>query len=75
MINAITHSNVFVLDQDEALEFYVGKLGLELNTDLDLGIMRWLTVSVRVRRDARSCSRSRARRRTTMRRPNRSASY
>ena len=46
MFNAITHSNVFVLDQDEALEFYVGKLGLELNTDLDLGIMRWLTVSV-----------------------------
>jgi catechol 2,3-dioxygenase-like lactoylglutathione lyase family enzyme len=46
MINAVTHSNVFVLDQDEALEFYVGKLGLELNTDLDLGGMRWLTVSV-----------------------------
>ena len=46
MLNAITHSSVFVLDQDEALEFYVGKLGLELNTDLDLGVMRWLTVSV-----------------------------
>ena len=40
----ITHSSIFVLDQDEALEFYVGKLGLEVNTDADLGFMRWLTV-------------------------------
>ena len=46
MINAITHSQVFVLDQDEALDFYVGKLALELNTDADLGFMRWLTVNV-----------------------------
>ena len=40
----ITHSGIFVLDQDEALDFYVGKLGLEVNTDVDLGFMRWLTV-------------------------------
>jgi uncharacterized glyoxalase superfamily protein PhnB len=46
MFNAITHSHVFVLDQDEALEFYVGKLGLEVNTDFDMGFMRWLTVNV-----------------------------
>jgi catechol 2,3-dioxygenase-like lactoylglutathione lyase family enzyme len=46
MINAITHTQVYVLDQDEALEFYVGKLGLELHTDADLGFMRWLTVNV-----------------------------
>src|SRR3981189_3033282 len=43
MLN-ITHSHVFVLDQDEALEFYVGKLGLEVKMDADLGMMRWLTV-------------------------------
>src|SRR3954469_15479335 len=43
---SITHSSIFVLDQDEALEFYVGKLGLELNTDIDMGFMRWLTVNV-----------------------------
>jgi catechol 2,3-dioxygenase-like lactoylglutathione lyase family enzyme len=43
MIN-ITHSSIFVLDQDEALDFYVGKLGLEVATDADLGFMRWLTV-------------------------------
>jgi catechol 2,3-dioxygenase-like lactoylglutathione lyase family enzyme len=46
MIKNITHSQVYVLDQDEALDFYVGKLGLEVNTDADLGFMRWLTVSV-----------------------------
>jgi catechol 2,3-dioxygenase-like lactoylglutathione lyase family enzyme len=46
MLNSIRLSNVFVLDQDEALDFYVGKLGLEVNTDADLGFMRWLTVSV-----------------------------
>jgi catechol 2,3-dioxygenase-like lactoylglutathione lyase family enzyme len=42
---SITHSSIFVLDQDEALEFYVGKLGLEVNADVDMGFMRWLTVS------------------------------
>ncbi|MDQ6673921.1 MAG: VOC family protein, partial [Chloroflexota bacterium] len=46
MLNAITISHVWVLDQDEALEFYVGKLGLEVKSDVDLGFMRWLTVSV-----------------------------
>ncbi|SDX08517.1 Catechol 2,3-dioxygenase [Saccharopolyspora shandongensis] len=46
MFNAITHSQIYVLDQDEALDFYVGKLGLEVNTDIDMGFMRWLTVSV-----------------------------
>jgi predicted enzyme related to lactoylglutathione lyase len=46
MFNAITHSAIYVLDQDEALDFYVGKLGLEVNTDVDLGFMRWLTINV-----------------------------
>ena len=46
MFNAITHSQMFVLDQDEALDFYVGKLGLEVTADIDFGVMRWLTVSV-----------------------------
>ena len=30
-------SSIFVLDQDEALDFYVGVLGLEVHTDTDLG--------------------------------------
>src|SRR3712207_6851298 len=45
MPNKITHTQVYVLDQDEALDFYVGKLGFEVNTDADLGFMRWLTVN------------------------------
>ena len=39
-------SQIYVLDQDQALDFYVGKLGLEVKTDADLGFMRWLTVGV-----------------------------
>ena len=46
MLKSLTHSQVYVLDQDEALDFYVGKLGMELNTDADMGFMRWLTVNV-----------------------------
>jgi catechol 2,3-dioxygenase-like lactoylglutathione lyase family enzyme len=46
MLNSITISHVFVLDQDQALDFYVGKLGLEKKNDFDLGFMRWLTVGV-----------------------------
>ncbi|HXN58642.1 MAG TPA: VOC family protein, partial [Candidatus Angelobacter sp.] len=34
------------LDQDQALDFYVGKVGMQVETDLDLGFMRWLTVCV-----------------------------
>jgi catechol 2,3-dioxygenase-like lactoylglutathione lyase family enzyme len=46
MIESISLSSIYVLDQDEALGFYVGKLGLEVGTDADLGFMRWLTVVV-----------------------------
>jgi catechol 2,3-dioxygenase-like lactoylglutathione lyase family enzyme len=46
MANKITHSQVYVLDQDEALDFYVGKLGFEVSADVDLGFMRWLTVNL-----------------------------
>ena len=46
MFNAITHSHVWVFDQEEALDFYVGKLGLEVKYDVPLGFMRWLTVGV-----------------------------
>ena len=44
MINRITHTFIHVLDQDEALDFYVNKLGMAVHTDADLGAMRWLTV-------------------------------
>jgi catechol 2,3-dioxygenase-like lactoylglutathione lyase family enzyme len=46
MLDSIRLSSIYVLDQDQALDFYVGKLGLEVTTDADLGFMRWLTVSV-----------------------------
>jgi catechol 2,3-dioxygenase-like lactoylglutathione lyase family enzyme len=46
MLNNIRLSALFVLDQDEAVDFYVGKLGLEVANDVDLGFMRWLTVQV-----------------------------
>jgi catechol 2,3-dioxygenase-like lactoylglutathione lyase family enzyme len=46
MLNSINISHIFVFDQDQALDFYVGKLGLEVSNDLDLGVMRWLTVRV-----------------------------
>ena len=46
MLNAITISQVYVLDQDEALDFYVGKLGFEVTADVNFGPMRWLTVAL-----------------------------
>lgn len=46
MLKSIHISGIFVLDQDEALDFYVGKLGLQVSNDMDLGFMRWLTVRV-----------------------------
>lgn len=44
MLTSIHISHVFVTDQDAALDFYVNKLGLEVSDDMDLGLMRWLTV-------------------------------
>jgi catechol 2,3-dioxygenase-like lactoylglutathione lyase family enzyme len=44
MITTLRISQIYVLDQDEALAFYIGKLGLQVGTDQDLGFMRWLTV-------------------------------
>lgn len=46
MLTALTITGLHVLDHEEALDFYVGKLGLEVGTDADLGFMRWLTVRV-----------------------------
>ncbi|HEX6547483.1 MAG TPA: VOC family protein [Candidatus Dormibacteraeota bacterium] len=46
MFNAIAVTTIFVPDQDEALDFYVNKLGLELGSDYKAGPSRWLTVRV-----------------------------
>ena len=44
MFNRIRIHSVYVLDQNEALDFYVGKLGFKVDSDADLGFMRWLTI-------------------------------
>jgi catechol 2,3-dioxygenase-like lactoylglutathione lyase family enzyme len=47
MIEAISHLNVWVEDQDEARAFYTEKLGFEVREDATLdeyGGYRWLTV-------------------------------
>ena len=46
MITKVSHMSLFVLDQDRAYDFYVGKLGFKVNTDqkMDNGF-RWLTVN------------------------------
>ncbi|HEY3951187.1 VOC family protein [Phenylobacterium sp.] len=35
---------LYVRDQDEAVDFYVGKLGFKIHTDAKNGDYRWLTV-------------------------------
>jgi len=46
MINNFTVATIMVLDKDEALDFYVNKLGLEVGQDFKQGDYRWLTVRV-----------------------------
>jgi catechol 2,3-dioxygenase-like lactoylglutathione lyase family enzyme len=46
MFTSLTVTRVFVLDQDEAIDFYVNKLGLELASDFEQGPTRWVTVRV-----------------------------
>ena len=46
MIDSLTVTTIMVLDKDEALDFYVNKLGLELGQDVRRGDYRWLTVRV-----------------------------
>jgi predicted enzyme related to lactoylglutathione lyase len=46
MFNRITHSSIYVLDQDQAVDFYVGTLGLEKRTDVAFGNgYRWVEVA------------------------------
>jgi catechol 2,3-dioxygenase-like lactoylglutathione lyase family enzyme len=46
MITKLNHVSVFVLDQNSAYDFYVNKLGFNVNTDAEMGPgKRWLTVT------------------------------
>jgi catechol 2,3-dioxygenase-like lactoylglutathione lyase family enzyme len=45
MIQKMSHAIIYVLDQDVAKNFYVGKLGFEIKVDASLpNGFRWLTV-------------------------------
>lgn len=45
MISRLSHATIFVLNQQEALEFYTQKLGFEVRMDATMdGGFRWLTV-------------------------------
>lgn len=44
MSKGISVLGLYVLDQSEALDFYVNKLGFEVNADHTNGNYRWLTV-------------------------------
>lgn len=44
MSQGVAVMGVYVRDQDEAVEFYVGKLGFRVHTDARNGNYRWLTV-------------------------------
>jgi catechol 2,3-dioxygenase-like lactoylglutathione lyase family enzyme len=49
MLNRISHTGVWVTDQDEALAFYRDVLGFEVRMDVtipEFGNMRWLSVAL-----------------------------
>lgn len=48
MIQRQSHSTIYVIDQQESLEFYRDNLGFEVRTDMPMneeGDLRWVTVS------------------------------
>jgi catechol 2,3-dioxygenase-like lactoylglutathione lyase family enzyme len=45
MIGKLSHTTIWVLDQDDALDFYTQKLGFEMRIDQTMDSFRWLTVS------------------------------
>jgi catechol 2,3-dioxygenase-like lactoylglutathione lyase family enzyme len=44
MTQGVSVAGLYVRDQDEALDFYVKKLGFRVHTDANNGDYRWLTV-------------------------------
>jgi catechol 2,3-dioxygenase-like lactoylglutathione lyase family enzyme len=46
MLTTLSHTHVWVLDHEAAIDFYVGKLGLEIAVDAPMEVMRWLTVTL-----------------------------
>ena len=50
-MNKVTILSVLVLDQDEAVAFYTGKLGFQLLEDKAFGDSRWITIALPGQRD------------------------
>jgi catechol 2,3-dioxygenase-like lactoylglutathione lyase family enzyme len=46
MITRLNVASIWVLDKEEALDFYVNKLGLEMGNAVMQGEYRWLTIRV-----------------------------
>jgi catechol 2,3-dioxygenase-like lactoylglutathione lyase family enzyme len=45
MIQKLSHTTIYVLDQEQALDFYTNKLGFEVRIDMTIeNGFRWLTV-------------------------------
>jgi catechol 2,3-dioxygenase-like lactoylglutathione lyase family enzyme len=44
MIGRLSHTTIYVHDQEASLAFYTDKLGFEVRTDQSMGDFRWLTV-------------------------------
>lgn len=52
MITKLTHTTIFVKDQEKAYDFYVNKLGFTVKTDALMGNgFRWLTVATKEQPD------------------------
>lgn len=45
MIRKMSHASIYVLDVDEAIDFYTNKLGAELRNDVAAEGFRWVTIS------------------------------
>lgn len=46
MLHHISHTTLYVKDQNETLRFYTEKLGFELREDITAGEFRWLSVGL-----------------------------
>ena len=53
MITKLSHSTVYVVDQDRAKDFYINKLGFDVRDDATMGPFRWLTVGPKAQPDVR----------------------
>jgi catechol 2,3-dioxygenase-like lactoylglutathione lyase family enzyme len=52
MITKLSHTTIYVTNQDEALKFYTEKLGFEVRTDATMeGGFRWLTLGLKTQPD------------------------